>query len=102
MKPIACDRDGRHWVLLATGRTLRARLVRGEADLAVMDLAELVDMYGPLVLAPARPAVGGGYAAFADIVDLVASDPGTASVEQIDQVAAFAKSMVVPAGPRPE
>lgn len=101
MKPIACDRDGRHWVLVATDSTLRGRLVRGEADLAVMDLAEIIETYGPLVLSPARPAVGGGYAAFADTVDLVASDPGTASVDQIDQVAAFAKSMLLPAGPPP-
>lgn len=101
MKPIACDRDGRHWVLLVTGRTLRARLVRGDGAPAVMDLAELVEAYGPLVLSPARPAVGGGYAVFADTVDLVASDPETASVEQIDQVAAFAKSMVLLPGPRP-
>lgn len=100
MKPVACDRDGRHWVLVVTDGTLRGRLVRGDADFAVMDLADLIEAHGPLVLSPARPAVGGGYAAFADAVDLVASDPGTASVEQIDLVAAFAKSMVVPTSPR--
>ncbi|WP_458682509.1 hypothetical protein [Prescottella equi] len=101
MKPIACDRDGRHWVLVTTDGTLRGRLVRGEPDLAAIDLADLIEAYGPLVLSPARPTVGGGYAAFADTVDLVASDPGTASVEQIAQVAAFAKSMVALTGPRP-
>jgi hypothetical protein len=63
-----------------------------------MDLDELVDMYGPLIMSPSRPAFVGGLAAIADTVGLVASDPETASIEQIEQVAAFAKSIVLPQG----
>ena len=94
MNQIASDRDGRQWALLATDGALRARLVHGAATPAVMDLAELVDTYGPLVLSPTRPATDSGFSAFVDTVDLVASDPGTADVEQIDQVARFAQSIV--------
>ncbi|WP_404316379.1 hypothetical protein [Prescottella equi] len=94
MIQIATDRDGRQWALLATDSTLRARLVEGSATPAVMDLSDLVDAYGPLVLSPTRPATDGGFTAFVDTVDLVASDPGTACVEQIDQVARFAQSIV--------
>lgn len=94
MTQIASDRDGRQWALLTTDGVLRARLVQGSATPAAMELAELVDAYGPLVLSPTRPAADGGFTAFVDTVDLVASDPGTACVEQIDQVARFAQSIV--------
>lgn len=95
---IASDRQGRQWAVVAIGSSLRGRLVCGEAVPAVMDLADLVDMYGPLVMTPTRPATAGGYAAIADTIGLVASDPETASVEQIDQVATFAQSIVLPKG----
>ncbi|MCZ1075223.1 MULTISPECIES: hypothetical protein [Rhodococcus] len=96
--PVAVDRDGRQWVVLALGNRLTARLVRGTATPAVLDLDELVHRYGPLVLSPTHPHVAGEFMALADTVGLVASDPETASVEQIRQVAAFAQAIVAPHG----
>lgn len=93
---IAVDREGRQWAVLAVGSTLRGRLISGNASPAVLDLAELIDMYGPLIMSPSRPTTAGGYAALVDTVGLVASDPGTASVEQIGLVATFAQSIVLP------
>jgi len=91
----ALDREGREWAVLAIDSTLRGRLLRGTATPAVMDLVELVDTYGPLIMSPARPAAVGEFTALADTVGLVASDPETASIEQIEQVAAFAKSILL-------
>ncbi|MEV8195349.1 MULTISPECIES: hypothetical protein [Rhodococcus] len=97
MSSVAVDRDGRAWAILALDSTLKARLVRGTANPAVLDLDELVERYGPVTLSPTRPTVG-GFVAFADTVGLVASDPETASIEQIRQVALFAQSLVLPPG----
>lgn len=94
----AIDRDGREWALIAIDNVLKARLVRGTVTPAVLDLGELVERYGPLVLSPKRKAAACGYIALADTVGLVASDPETASIEQIRQVAAFAQSIVAPHG----
>jgi len=96
--PVAVDRDGRQWAILALDSRLTARLVRGTATPAVLDLDELVHRYGPLVLSPTHPHVAGEFMALADTVGLVASDPETASVEQIRQVATFAQSIVAPHG----
>jgi len=96
--PVAVDRDGRRWAILALDSRLTARLVRGTATPAVLDLDELLERYGPLVLSPTRRAAACGYIALADTVGLVASDPETASIEQIRQVAAFAQSIVAPHG----
>ncbi|TCN53477.1 hypothetical protein EV641_106121 [Rhodococcus sp. SMB37] len=95
---IASDREGRRWAVISVGATLKGRLVGGTATPAVMDLAELIDAHGPLIMTSARPAVTGGFAAIADTVGLVASDPETASIDQIKQVAAFAMSLVLPQG----
>ncbi|MFD6677289.1 hypothetical protein ACFWDA_23370 [Rhodococcus zopfii] len=95
---IAVDREGREWAVLAIDSVLKGRLVSGTATAAVMDLVELVDTYGPLIMSPTRPAAVGGFTTIVDTVGLVASDPETASIEQIEQVAAFAKSIVLPQG----
>ncbi|MCD2114305.1 hypothetical protein LQ384_24660 [Rhodococcus rhodochrous] len=97
MSSVAVDRDGRQWAILALDSTLTARLVRGTANPAVLDLDELVERYGPVTLSPTRPTIG-GFMAFADTVELVASDPETASIEQIRQIALFAQSLVLPPG----
>ncbi|KSZ55974.1 hypothetical protein Z045_25880 [Rhodococcus pyridinivorans KG-16] len=93
---VAVDRDGREWAVLAVDSVLKARLVHGTTTPAVLDLDELVHRYGPLVLSPRCLPTSGGFVALADTVGLVASDPETASVEQIRQVAAFAQSIVAP------
>lgn len=97
---VASDREGRRWAVVAIDSSLRARIISGPGRIvAPMDLRDVIDTYGPLVLSPTHPAevaAGGGCAAFVDTVDLVASDPETASIEQIDQVAQFARSIVRP------
>lgn len=94
----AQDRDGRRWTFLTIDGTLRARLVAGDCTPAVLDLQDLIDTYGPLLLSPSRPAAAicGNYAALVDTVDLVASDPESASVEQIAVISEFARSIVLP------
>ncbi len=57
---VAYDRSGREWEVLAIDSGLKARLVRGVATPAVMDLDELVEMHGPLIMSPARPTAAGG------------------------------------------
>ncbi|UZF48277.1 hypothetical protein [Rhodococcus rhodochrous] len=95
---VAVDRDGREWAIVAIDNVLTARLVRGTATPAVLDLKKLVEAYGPVILSPTPCSTAGGFIALADTVGLVASDPETASVEQIRQVAAFAQSIVLPHG----
>lgn len=97
--PIAIDRDGCGWAILAINDRLKARLVYGTVAPAVMDLEALVDMHGPLILTSTRPTSAGVFEVLADTVGLVASDPETASIEQIRQVAAFAQSIVLPRCP---
>lgn len=91
---IAVDREGRTWVILGIGNTLKVHRLSGTAPVAVMDLAELVDMYGPLILAPTHSAVADEFASIIDTVDLVASDPETASVEQIRIVASVLRGIL--------
>ncbi len=95
---IAYDQSGREWAVLAIDSGLKARLVHGVATPAVMDLDELVEVHGPLIMSPTRPTAAGGFVALTDTVGIVASDPETASVEQIRQVAAFAQSIILPQG----
>ncbi|WP_075836305.1 MULTISPECIES: hypothetical protein [unclassified Rhodococcus (in: high G+C Gram-positive bacteria)] len=91
---IAADREGHTWVILSIGNTLKVHRLSGTAPVAVMDLAELVDMYGPLILSPTHPAVADEFASIIDTVDLVASDPETASVEQIRIVASVLRGIL--------
>lgn len=49
---IASDLEGRTWAILSVGDGLKARLLTGTAPLAVMELDELVNTYGPLILSP--------------------------------------------------
>lgn len=95
---IAVDRQGREWAVLALGSMLKGRLVGGTATPGAMDLVKLVDIYRPLILFPTDSIAAVRFDAFVDTVHLVASDPETASIEQIEQVAAFAKSIVLPVG----
>lgn len=91
---IASDREGRTWVILSIGNTLKVHRLSGTAPVAVMDLAELVEIYGPLMLFPTDPAVADESASIVDTVDLVASDPETASVEQIRIVASVLRGIL--------
>lgn len=89
---IASDSEGPTWAILSIGNTLKARLLVGAAPVAVMELSELVDTYGPLVLSPTHAV--DGFMPILDTVDLVASDPETASVEQIRVVASVLRGIL--------
>ena len=94
--PTALDRDGREWTLFALNGQLKGRLSREGAATVIWALDELVEMHGPLTLLPPQPAVTGGFATKPTVSAIVASDPETASIEQIREVAAFAQSIVLP------
>lgn len=89
---IASDLEGRTWAILSVGDAMKARLLTGTAPLAVMELDELVNTYGPLILSPAHAEHG--FLPVLDTADLVASDPETASVEQIRVVASVLRGIL--------
>ncbi|MDH6284560.1 hypothetical protein [Prescottella agglutinans] len=90
----AVDREGRRWVLLRVDGTLRARLDEGHCTPAVMEVAGLAETFGPLVLSSSTSPLVGVSPAFVDTVDLVAADPETASIVQIDAVARFTRAII--------
>ena len=92
---LGIDREGRQWALLAVNGDSRARLVSGEHHPAVLATTELVNAHGPLVLVPNHCGMSQlGRNAFLDVVDLVATDPETATVDQIAAVATWARSLL--------
>lgn len=101
MPTTASDRDGRHWAISADADGhLCARSIPEDGTSITADLGDVIATYGPLVLASTRPAPHSGCTSFVDTVDLVASDPATASIDQIAAVATFARSIVLPAEQR--
>ncbi|ROZ52856.1 hypothetical protein EEB12_28860 [Rhodococcus sp. WS1] len=89
---IASDLEGRTWAILSVGNAMKARLLTGTAPRAAMELDEVVNTYGPLILSPTHE--GNGYVPVLDTADLVASDPETASVEQIRVVASVLRGIL--------
>lgn len=93
---VASDRTGRRWVLLSVDHRIKccpwSSIV--ETD-AAQDLAEVIAQAGPLLLGLETEA-SVGFAALLDTVDLVATDPETASIDQVRLVASFAQSVVLP------
>lgn len=97
---IASDRTGRRWILLAVDHRLKCCIWDAATKThVVQELEEVVAHAGPLVVSLATDA-GSPFDALLDTLDLVASDPETASVEQISLLASFAKSVVLPVGRR--
>lgn len=101
MTTIASDSAGRRWVIStdASGGLCARSLPEG-GDSVTSDLDQIIAAYGPLVMLPTRHAPHSGCTSFVDTVDLVASDPATASIDQITAVALFARSIVLPGGQR--
>lgn len=85
------DRIGRRWSVFAgPGGAFRARSAASEVELTA-----LIASAWPVVMS-GESATAGHRAALADTIDLVASDPATATVEQIAMVARFAQAIVSP------
>ncbi|WP_213571379.1 hypothetical protein [Rhodococcus sp. USK13] len=91
----ATDRHGRTWELIVMDGVICGLLVADTGTSTVMSVANLVDTHGPVRLTPAGSRLGPGSCdALVDVVDLVASDPETATVEQIREVAAAARLLL--------
>ncbi|PQP15915.1 hypothetical protein [Rhodococcus opacus] len=87
----ATDRHGRTWELIAIESVICALLVTDTKTPTVMSAAHLIEAHGPIRLAPSASRLSlGARDALVDVVDLVASEPETATVEQIREVAAAA------------
>ncbi|MFD7009046.1 MULTISPECIES: hypothetical protein [Rhodococcus] len=87
----ATDRHGRTWELIAIESVICAFLVTDTRTPTVMSAPDLIDTHGPIRLSPDRCRLSpGSRDALVDVVDLVASEPETATVEQIREVAAAA------------
>ena len=91
----ATDRHGRTWELIAMDSIMCALLVADAGTSTVMSAADLIDTHGPVRLSPGGSRLSAGSCdALVDVVDLVASDPETATVEQIREVAAAARLLL--------
>jgi len=98
----ATDRHGHEWELVPMQEMVCGRRVADVDDVTVLDAEDLIHAHGPLLLS----AGGSGFSvgtrdALLDVIDLVASDPETASVEQVREVAAIAQLMLA-ARPTPK
>ena len=91
----ATDRDGRTWELVALESVVCALHVADAGTPTVMAAPDLIDLHGPIRLAPnGHRLTVGSRDALVDVVDLVASDPETATVDQIREVAAAAQLLL--------
>ena len=91
----ATDRDGRTWELIAIESVICALLVADARTPTVMSAAHLIETHGPIRLSPSVSRLSlGARDALVDVVDLVASEPETATVEQIREVAAAAHRLL--------
>ncbi|KXX58088.1 hypothetical protein [Rhodococcus sp. LB1] len=91
----ATDRHGHEWELIPMQKMVCARRVAEVDDVTVLDAEDLIHDHGPLLLSAGQSGFGVGTRdALLDVIDLVASDPETASVDQVREVAAIAQRML--------
>lgn len=89
------DRHGRGWNLVPIDGELHALLVDGDHQPAALAADELINSYGPLTLVPNDYRMSqAGREVFLDVIDRVASDPETATIEQITAVAMWARTLL--------
>ena len=89
----ATDRHGHEWELIPMQEMVCARRVAD--DVTVLDAEDLINDHGPLLLSAGQSGFGVGTRdALLDVIDLVASDPETASLDQVREVAAIAQRML--------
>ncbi|QSE88063.1 hypothetical protein JWS13_05250 (plasmid) [Rhodococcus pseudokoreensis] len=92
----ATDRHGHEWELIPMRETICARkIVEKAATPTVLNADQLLTNHGPLLLSTDRPMFSvGTWDSLVDVVDLVATDPETATIEQIRKVASVAQLML--------
>ncbi|SED92315.1 hypothetical protein [Rhodococcus koreensis] len=96
----ATDRHGHEWELLPMQEMVCARRVAD--DDTVLNAEDLIHNHGPLLLSAGQSGFGVGTRdALLDVIDLVVSDPETASVDQVREVATIAQCMLT-ARPAPK
>ena len=96
----ATDRHGREWELIPMQEMVCARRVAD--DVTVLDAEDLIHDHGPLLLSAGQSGFGVGTRdSLLDVIDLVVSDPETASVDQVREVATIAQRMLT-ARPAPK
>ncbi|WP_249354704.1 hypothetical protein [Rhodococcus sp. USK13] len=95
----ATDSQGHEWELMPTKDGVGARLIADGDQTAILQAEQLLAEHGPLLISACRPAFSmGTHEALADVVNLVASDPETASLEQVREVAAVAQLLLARSG----
>lgn len=98
-KLTATDSRGHEWELMPTKDGVGARLLADGDQTAVLQAEQLLGDHGPLLISAGRPPFSvGTREALADVVNLVASDPETASIEQVREVAAVAQLLLAGSG----
>ncbi|MFV9454719.1 hypothetical protein ACNJ7E_14890 [Rhodococcus sp. NM-2] len=91
----ATDRHGQEWELIPMQEMVCARRVADVDDVTALDAEDLIHDCGPLLLSAGHSGFGVGTRdSLLDVIDLVASDPETASVDQVREVAAIAQRML--------
>lgn len=91
----ATDLQGHEWELIPMQERVCARRVADADSVTVLDVENLIHDHGPLLLSAGQSGIGVGTRdALLDVIDLVASDPETASVDQVREVAAIAQLML--------
>lgn len=91
----ATDRHGHEWELVPIQDMVCARRVADMDDVTVLDAEDFIHDFGPLLLSVGQSGFDiGTREALLDVIDLVASDPETASVDQVREVAAIAQRML--------
>lgn len=89
------DHDGHHWALYARGNNLYAKRLDTGTTRTVLTARDAIDTYGPLVFTPTKPNnENTAHDAFLDTLDLVSTDPETASIEQVTEITAYLHALL--------
>jgi hypothetical protein len=91
----AVDFHGRQWDLVPIQDVICARIVADSVAKPVVLSEQLLAECGPLVISVEAPTLSvGAREKLADVIDLVVTNPETASVEQIREVASLARLLL--------
>ena len=91
----AVDFHGRQWELVPIQDVIHARNVADGVTIPTVLSEQLLAECGPLVISAEAPTLSvGAREKLADVIDLVVTDPETASVEQIREVASLARLLL--------
>ena len=89
------DCHGRQWELVPRQNDVCARRIADGVATPTVLFEELLAEYGPLMISAEEPTLRvGAREKLADVIDLVVTDPETASIEQIREVASLARLLL--------